>query len=115
LPKIRSFELQNDKAPAHAALSVREFLANKFIALLPQAPYFPDLSPFHLYLFPKLNRVHGYHFQTLDNVQKAVTDVIKTLREVNFQSCYEAWKIRWAKRVASEGYYFEGDSIDLDE
>jgi hypothetical protein len=26
-----------------------------------------------------------------------------------------AWKIRWAKCVASEGCYFEGDNVDLDE
>jgi hypothetical protein len=59
--------------------------------------------------------VMGYHFQALDSVQKAVTDAIKILTEADFQSCYEAWKIRWSKRVASEGYYFEGDNVDLDE
>jgi hypothetical protein len=67
-------------------------------------------------LFPKLNsRVEGYHFQTLDSVQKAVTDTIKMLTEADFQSCCEAWKIHWAKGVASEGYYFEADSVDLDK
>jgi hypothetical protein len=60
-------------------------------------------------------RVKGYHFQTLDSVQKAVTDAITALTEADFQSCYEAWTIRWAKCVAAEGCYFEGDSVDLDE
>jgi hypothetical protein len=55
--------------------------------MLPQAPY-------DFYLFPKLkSRVKGCHFQILDSVQKAVTIVIKTLAEADFQSCYEAWKI----------------------
>jgi hypothetical protein len=79
-------------------LSVREFLAKKYIPALPQAPYSPNLSLCNVSLFPKLeSRVKGYHFQTLDVVQKAVTDAIKTLIEADFQSCYEAWKIRWAK------------------
>jgi hypothetical protein len=84
--------------------------------MLPQAPHSPDLSPCDLYLLPKLkSRVKGYHLQTLDNVQMAVTEAIKTLTETDFQSCYEAWKIRWAKCVASEECYSEGDDVDLDE
>jgi hypothetical protein len=67
-------------------------------------------------LFPKLKlRVKGSHFQTLDSIQKAETDATKTLTKADFQSCYEAWKIRWAKCVASGECYFEGDSLDLDE
>jgi hypothetical protein len=68
----------------------------------------PDLSYCDFYLFPKLkSTVKGYHFQTLDSIQNAATDAIKT--------CCEAWKIRWAKYIASDGCYFEGDSADLDE
>jgi hypothetical protein len=48
------------------------------------------------------------------SVQKAVTDTIKTLTDADFHCC-EAWKIQWIKRVASEGYYFEGDNVNLDE
>jgi hypothetical protein len=67
-------------------------------------------------LFPKLkSRVRGCHFQTLDNIQKAVTNAIKTVTEADFWSCYEVWKFFWAKCVVSEGCYFEGDSVDLDE
>jgi hypothetical protein len=48
-------------------------------------------------------RVKGYHFQTLDSVQKAVTDAIKTLTEADFQSC---WGVE---------NYFQGDNADSDE
>jgi hypothetical protein len=61
------------------------------------------------------SRVIVYHFQTPDNVQKAVTDAIKTLKEADFQPCYEAWKARWAKCIASDGYYFEVENVDLGE
>jgi transposase len=116
LKTIGSFELHHDNAPAHTALSVCEFLAEKWIRMLPQAPYSSDLSLYDFYLFPELkSRVKGYHFQTLDSVQKAVSDAIKTLTEADSPSWYGAWKIRWAKRVALQGCYSEGNSVDLDE
>jgi histone-lysine N-methyltransferase SETMAR len=84
--------------------------------VLLEAPYSPNLSPREFYLLPKLkSRVKGYHFLTLDSVQKSVPDSIKTLTEADLQSCYEAWKIRCAKCVASEGCYFEEDNVDLNE
>jgi hypothetical protein len=116
LQTIGSFEFHQDNAPALTALPVREFLEKECIPMLPQAPYPPALSLCDFYLFPDLNpRVKGYHFETLDSVQKAVTDAIKTLTAAHFPSCYGAWKIRWAKRVALEGSYSEGDIVDLDE
>jgi hypothetical protein len=51
---IGSLELHNDNAPAKTGLSVQEFLAKKCIPVFPQAPYSPDLSSCHFYLFPKL-------------------------------------------------------------
>jgi hypothetical protein len=60
-------------------------------------------------------RVEGCHFRTLESVLKDVTDASKTLTEADFQFWYEVWKIHWAKSVASEGFYFEGDNIDLDK
>jgi hypothetical protein len=81
---IGFFELHHDNAPAHTALSVREFLAKKCIPMLLQVPYSPDFSPCDFHLFPKLkSNFKGSHFQTLDSVQKAVTDAIKTLPETD--------------------------------
>jgi len=37
--------LHHDNAPAHSALSIREFLAKKNIPLLPHPPYSPGLAP----------------------------------------------------------------------
>ena len=36
--------LQHDNAPPHNALSIREFLAEKSIPVLPHPPYSPDLA-----------------------------------------------------------------------
>jgi hypothetical protein len=105
--------LHGDNAPAHTALSVRwwksAFLCFRRLLILQIC---------HLVLFTSSQnqtRVKGYHFQTLDSVQKAVADAIKSLTEADCQSCYEAWKIRWANCVTSEGYCFEGDIVDSDE
>jgi hypothetical protein len=52
----------------------------KYIPMLPQAPYDPELLPCDFYVFPKLkSRVNSCRLQTLGSVQKAVDDAIKTL------------------------------------
>jgi len=45
--------LHHDNAPAHTALSIREFLAKKNIPVLLHPPYSPDLTPCDFYLFSK--------------------------------------------------------------
>jgi hypothetical protein len=110
-----SFKL-HENVPAYTALSVREFLVKKCIPVLLQAPYSRDLSTCDSYLFSKLDsRIKGCHFQTLDSVQTAVTNVIKTITEADFQYCSEVQKIFWVKCVASEGYYSEVANVDLEE
>jgi len=45
--------LHQDNAPAHRALSVKQFLANKNITVLEHPHYSPDLALCDSYLFPK--------------------------------------------------------------
>jgi hypothetical protein len=45
--------LHHDKAPAHKALSVKQFLARKSINEMEHPTCSPDLSPNGLWLFPK--------------------------------------------------------------
>jgi len=62
--------LQHNNAPAHTALSIREFLAKKNIPVLPHPPYTPDLAPCDLCLFPKLkSKLKGHHFGPMENIQ----------------------------------------------
>jgi transposase len=104
--------LHHDNAPAHTALSIREFLAKKNIPTLPQPPYSPDLAPCDFYLFPKLkSKLKGHHYGTVENIKKIVTDELSTLTENDFQYCYDQWKKRWNHCVTSQGSYFEGDNL----
>jgi len=104
--------LHHDKAPAHTALSIREFLATKNIPVLPNPPYSPDLAPCDFYLYPKLkSKLKDHHFGTMENIQKIVTDEQQTLTENDFQYCYDQWKKRWNHSITSQGSYIEGDNL----
>jgi len=52
-----SWLLHHDNAPAHKALSVREFLATKQKTVLQYPAYSPDLAPSDLFLFPKIKEI----------------------------------------------------------
>ena len=63
--------LHHDNAPAHTALSIREFLAKKNIPTLQHLPYSPDLAPCDFYLFAKLKlKLKGHHFGTIEDIQE---------------------------------------------
>ena len=106
--------LHHDNAPCHTALSITEFLAKKSIPVVPQPSYSPDLSPSDFFLFPRLKKcLKGRHFGTLQNIQKTVTDLLKSIPASEFQHCYEEWEKRFQRCVASQGNYFEGDKLDV--
>jgi len=103
--------MHHDNAPAHTALSFREFLVKKNIPVLPHPPYSPDLAPCDFYLFRKLKlKLKGHHFGTMENIQKTVTDELHTLTENDFWYCCDQWKKR-NHCVTSQGSYFEGDNL----
>ena len=81
------------------------------IPVLPHPLYSPDLAPCDFYLFSKLKfKLKGHHFGTVENIQKVVTDELHTLKENDFQYCYDQWKKR-NHCVTSKGSYFEGDNL----
>ena len=59
-PKLfasNSLILHHYNAPAHTALSVREFLVTKQITVLEHPAYSPDLAPSDFFLFPKIKEI----------------------------------------------------------
>ena len=65
-------------------------------------PYSPDLAPCDIWLFPKLR---GCRYETIKEMEEAVTTVIDTLPQEEFQKLLE----RYNKSIAAGGDYFEGD------
>jgi len=105
-----SWILHHDNAPAHKALSVREFLATKQIALLEHPAYSPDLAPSDFFLFPKIKEtLKGRHFDNSDDIRSNTMAALKVIPQNQFQNCFEGWTKRWRQCIASQGEYFEGN------
>ena len=96
--------LHHDNAPAHNALSIRQFLAEKQITTLEHPPYSPDLAPCDFWLFPKVKSVlKGSHFEGVEDIQEHVTNTLRAIKKEEFKGCFEAWKGRIQKCIDFEG------------
>jgi len=98
------------KAPAHTALSVREYLATKQITVLEHPAYSPDLAPSGFFLFLKIKEIlKGRHFDDIYGIRNYTTAALKAIPQNQFQNCFEGWTGRWHQCIASQGEYFEGN------
>jgi len=83
-----SWILHHNNAPAHTALSVREFLATKQLTVLEHPAFSPDLVPNDFFLFPKIKEIlKGRHF---DDIRSNTTAALKAIPQNHFQNCFEA-------------------------
>ena len=100
--------LHHDNAPSHGSMLVKESLAKHKVQMLPQPLYSPELAPADFFLFPRLkSRLKGHHFGTVENVQAAVTSVLKEMNVQEFQASFQAWQNRWKRCIDAQGSYFE--------
>jgi histone-lysine N-methyltransferase SETMAR len=84
-----SWILHHDNAPAHTALSLREFLATKQITVLEHPTYSPDLAPFNFFLFPKIKEIlKGRHFDVIVDIRSNTTAALKAFSQNQFQNCF---------------------------
>ena len=102
--------LHHDNAPAHKALSVKQFLTKNSVTQLLHPPYSPDLTPCDFFLFPRMKKVlKGKSFADVEEVKRKMTEALKGITLQEFQDCFEKWKTRLDRCSASNGQYFEGD------
>jgi hypothetical protein len=91
-------------------ISVKEFLAQKFIADMEHPTYSPDSDPNDFWLFPKIkSALKGRRFQDTEDIQKKFEDGTKSYSTTEFQKCFQQWQRRWTKLIAAQDEYFEGD------
>ena len=69
-------------------------------------PYSPDLAPFDFCFFPKLRCCR---YVTIEEMKEAVTKVIDTLRQDDFNGTFQKLLEQYNKCIAAGGDYFEGD------
>lgn len=111
-----SWFLHHDNAPSHTARIIRDFLAKNSTHIVPQPPYSPDLAPCDFWLFNKLKRpLRGHRFESIEEIKRESLRELKAIPTIDYNNCFEDWKIRWHKCIVSGGDYFEGDEIDLEE
>ncbi|UYV74035.1 hypothetical protein LAZ67_11001900 [Cordylochernes scorpioides] len=84
----------------HTAVTVQLYLAKHGIALLPQPPYSPDLAPNNFFLHPKIERVlKGPLFDSIPEIKENSKNILKSLKDEDFQRCFDIWKKRWNKCI----------------
>jgi len=67
--KAKNWILHHDNAPAHVVLSVAQCLTSKRIAMMPQSPYSPYITPCDLRLFQKVkSAVKGQRFESIEDI-----------------------------------------------
>ena len=76
------------------------------IKTVPHHPYSPDIALCDFWLFPKLT---GCRYETIEEMNEAVTKDIDTLTQEDFHGAFEKKLVRYNKCFAVGGDSFEGD------
>ena len=82
-----------------------DYLTKMAIKTVPQPPYSPDLAPCDFWIFPKLR---GCRYETIEEMKEAVTKVIYTFTQEDFDGAFEKLLEQYNKCIAVGGDYFEG-------
>jgi transposase len=80
----------HDNAPAHKVLSVKQFLAQKFITDVQLPPYSPDLASNDLSDTPKIKSIlKGQKFQDVEDTVKNLIMALKAIPQQEFQKFFQ--------------------------
>ena len=75
------------------------------IKTVPQPPHSPNLAPCDFWLFLKLR---DGRYKTIEEMKEAVTKVIDTFTQVDFDGAFQKLLERY-KCIAAGGDYFKGN------
>ena len=104
--KSGQWHFQQDNASVHNSILVTDYLPKMGIKTVPQPPYSHDFAPCDFWLFPKLR---GCRYETIEELKEAVTKVIDTLTQEDFDGAFQKLLERYNKCIAAGGDYFERD------
>jgi len=100
--------LLHDNAPSHNATVVKQFLAQRKVTVLDNTPYSPDLAPADYLSFRKVkSHLKGSLFNSILDIQKAVTSTLNTTAKDNFYKGIQKLYDRANLCVRLEGMYVE--------
>lgn len=81
----------HDNAPAHTALSARQFLTKNGLTPVPHPPHSRDLSPCD-FLFPRMKgNMKGKRFADVAEVKEKTTEALLGITKNDLKKCFEQW------------------------
>ena len=89
--RFRRWHFHQDNAPVHNSILVTDYLTKMGIKTFPQPPYSRDLAPCDFWLFPMLR---GCRYETIREMKEAVTKVIDTLTQEDFDGAFQKFMER---------------------
>ena len=104
--KSAQWHFHQDNAPVHNSILITDYLTKRGIKTVPHPLYSPDLAPCNFWLFPKLR---GCRYETIEELKKALTKVIDTLTQKDFQGAFQKLLERYNECIEVGGDYLEGD------
>ena len=108
--KSVQWHFHQDNAPVHNSILVTDYLTKMGIKIVPRPPNSPDLTPCDLRLFPKpKEKLGGCRYETIEEMKEAVTKVIDTHTQEDFNGAFQKLLERYNKCIAAGGDYFKGD------
>jgi hypothetical protein len=73
---------------------------------VPHPAYSPDLAPTDFWLFGYLKMMlEGHYFQTAEELQEKVTDILVSIPTSTFRAVFEEWKNHLLQCIEAGGYY----------
>jgi len=88
-----SWALHYDNALAHASLVVQQFFALTNTTVFTHPPHSLDLAPCNFFLFLKMKlKLMGRCFDSVEEIQTKLQDMIETLMRNDFQWYCRSWK-----------------------
>ena len=83
--KSGQWHFLQDNTPVNNSILVTDYLTKMGIKTVPHPPYSPDLDPCDFWLFPQLR---GCRYETIEEMKEAVTKVIDTLTQEDFDGAF---------------------------
>ena len=109
LHRTGKWMLLHDNAPAHSAMCLRQFLAQKMIDVFEHPPYRPELVPADFFLFPRLKAaIKGARFADANAIKDRVPAVLRSIPQEAYADYFLKLCERCQTCVVADGDYFEG-------
>jgi hypothetical protein len=76
----------------------------------PHPPYSLDLYSCDFFIFLKMKfKLKGLCFESFEELQAELQDMMKMLMQSDFQQCFRSWKSCLYRWINTKWDYFEGD------